>query len=271
MSVIPRILTIAGSDSGGGAGIQADLKTILALGGYGMSVITAVTAQNTCRVTRAVALPPNLVIAQLDAVMEDIGVDAMKTGMLADAAIVEAVADRLERYGVRNIVVDPVMAAKSGDPLLAADARETLKKKLIPLCAVVTPNIPEAELLTGRAVRPDAPEDTLKALKDLGPAWVLLKGGHAEGNDVVDYLYDGSEIRVYCNPRCATRNTHGTGCTFSAAIATMLGFGFPVPEAIRRAKDYLTEAIRRADELNIGRGYGPLHHGWSIPLPKKLE
>ena len=271
MPVIPRILTIAGSDSGGGAGIQADLKTILALGGYGMSVVTAVTAQNTRRVTRAVALPPDLVIAQLDAVMEDIGADAMKTGMLADAAIVEAVTDRLERYGARNIVVDPVMAAKSGDPLLAADAQKTLKAKLIPLSTVVTPNIPEAELLTGRTVRPDAPEDALKAIKDLGPAWVLLKGGHAEGQDVVDYLYDGLEIRVYRGSRYATRNTHGTGCTFSAAIAAMLGFGFSVPDAVRRARDYLTEAIRRADELNIGRGHGPLHHGWSIPLPKKRE
>ncbi|MBP9003281.1 MAG: bifunctional hydroxymethylpyrimidine kinase/phosphomethylpyrimidine kinase [Candidatus Hydrogenedentes bacterium] len=268
---MPRILTIAGSDSGGGAGIQADLKTILALGGYGMSVITAVTAQNTRGVTRAEALSPDLVIAQLDAVMDDIGVDAMKTGMLANAAIVEAVADRLDRYGARNIVVDPVMAAKSGDPLLAADARDTLKKKLVPLCAVLTPNIPEAELLTGRPVRPDAPEDTLKALKDLGPFWVLLKGGHAEGTDVTDFLYDGTDIRVYRHTRYATRNTHGTGCTFSAAIATMLGFGFSVPESVRRAKDYLSEAIRRADELRVGQGYGPLHHGWPVSSPKKME
>ncbi len=266
---IPRVLTIAGSDSGGGAGIQADLKTMTALGAYGMSVITSVTAQNTVGVTGIHDLPPEVVAQQLEAVLSDIGTDAAKTGMLSSAAIIEVVAAALERYGVKNLVIDPVMVAKSGDALLREDARETLKTRLLPLATIITPNIPEAEALTGLVVHDETGlRAAAEALRALGPEFVLIKGGHLRGGESTDYLYDGEVVRAYSTRRIATGNTHGTGCTLSAAIATWLGFGCEVPEAVRLAKDYITGAILHSDDLKVGSGHGPLHHGWRLEPPE---
>jgi hydroxymethylpyrimidine/phosphomethylpyrimidine kinase len=267
---IPRILTIAGSDSGGGAGIQADIKTMTVLGAYGMSVITSVTAQNTVAVSGIYDLAPEAVERQLDAVLSDIGTDAAKTGMLSSAALIEVVAAALERYGVKNLVVDPVMVAKSGDALLREDARETLKARLLPLATIITPNIPEAEALTGMVIHDESGlRAAAEALRALGPEYVLIKGGHLRGGESTDYLYDGETVRAYSTRRIATGNTHGTGCTLSAAIATWLGFGCAVPEAVRLAKDYITGAIMRSDELEVGSGHGPLHHGWRLQPPEE--
>ncbi|MHB1415940.1 MAG: bifunctional hydroxymethylpyrimidine kinase/phosphomethylpyrimidine kinase [Chloroflexota bacterium] len=251
-------LTIAGSDSGGGAGIQADLKTFAALGVYGMSVLTAVTAQNTTAVTAVHELPPEFVGAQIDAVMTDIGTQAAKTGMLANAAIIEVVARKVKEYRIPNLVVDPVMVAKSGDALLRRDAVQALKEELLPLAYVVTPNVPEAEEILGRRLVTD--EDFRQGAVDifaLGPRYVVLKGGHRPG-EAVDLLYDGQEFREYRAPRLPTRHTHGTGCTFSAAIAALLARGLPAPEAVAGAKEYLTRAIEQA--YPIGKGHGPVHH-----------
>jgi hydroxymethylpyrimidine kinase/phosphomethylpyrimidine kinase len=254
----PTILTIAGSDSGGGAGIQADLKTIQALGGYGMSAITALTAQNTLGVTGIHEVPAAFVTAQIDAVAEDIGVDAAKTGMLAGRDIVLAVADAVERHGIGPLVVDPVMLAKSGHALLAADARDAMRERMMPLATVVTPNLPEAAELAGTDVPGvDAMREVARRVHDLGPDWVLLKGGHLEG-DPVDVLFDGRDFTEIRRPRIDTLNTHGTGCTYSAAIATCLGLGLPVPEAVERARDALQTAIEQAP--NLGGGHGPLNH-----------
>ncbi len=251
-------LTIAGSDSGGGAGIQADLKTFAALGVYGMSVLTAITAQNTVGVRAVHELPPEFVAAQIDAVMEDIGTAAAKTGMLANAAIIEVVAQKVQQHHIPNLVVDPVMVAKSGDPLLRRDAVAALKEALLPLAYVVTPNVPEAEEILGRRLV-DA-EDFRRAAADiyaLGPRHVVLKGGHRPG-EAVDLLYDGNAFREYQAPRLATRHTHGTGCTFAAAIAALLARGLTVAEAVGGAKEYLTRAIAQA--FPIGHGHGPVHH-----------
>nr|7R8Y_A Chain A, Phosphomethylpyrimidine Kinase [synthetic construct]7R8Y_B Chain B, Phosphomethylpyrimidine Kinase [synthetic construct] len=257
--MMPVALTIAGSDSGGGAGIQADLKTFSALGVYGMSVITAVTAQNTLGVQGVHDIPPELVAAQIDAVFEDLRVDAVKTGMLSNAEIVEAVAEALRRYGVRPLVVDPVMVAKSGDPLLAPDAVEALKERLFPLATIITPNLPEAEVLLGRPIRTEEEmEEAARRLLALGPKAVLLKGGHLEGEEAVDLLADGEGIHRFSAPRVQTRNTHGTGCTLSAAIAAHLARGHDLPEAVREAKAYLTGAIKAAP--SIGHGHGPVNH-----------
>lgn len=254
----PRVLTIAGSDSGGGAGVQADLKTIQAMGGYGMSAITALTAQNTVTVSAICEVQPAFVAAQIDAVAEDIGVDAAKTGMLAGRAIVEAVVSRLSHHNIRPLVVDPVMVAKSGDALLAVEARDAVRVKLLPLATIVTPNVPEAELLAGVSINGfDGLLDAARRVHDLGPEWVLLKGGHMEG-DPVDLLFDGEHFLEFRRPRVHTRNTHGTGCTFSAAIATCLALGLDVPSAVERARDALQVAIETAQ--NIGRGHGPLNH-----------
>ncbi|MCL5110550.1 MAG: bifunctional hydroxymethylpyrimidine kinase/phosphomethylpyrimidine kinase [Chloroflexi bacterium] len=251
-------LTIAGSDSGGGAGIQADLKTFAALGVYGMSVLTAVTAQNTVGVSAVHELPPDFVGAQLDAVLTDIGCQAAKTGMLANAGIIEMVARKVRQYAVPNLVVDPVMVAKSGDPLLRRDAVAVLKEILLPLAYVVTPNAPEAEEIVGR--RLEGEEDFRRAaaeIQALGPRHVIIKGGHRPG-EAVDLLYDGHEYREYRAPRLPSRHTHGTGCTFSAAIAALLARGLPVTEAVAGAKEYLTRAIEQS--FPIGRGRGPVHH-----------
>ncbi len=264
---IKRVLTIAGSDSGGGAGIQADLKTIAALGCYGASVITAVTAQNTCEVRSIHTLPPEEVRQQLEAVLDDISIDAVKTGMLANAAIIETVAAVLKQRNVKNIVVDPVMISKGGAHLLREDAVAALIQHLIPLATVLTPNVPEAAALTGTAVDEYTNlQEVLVVLHQLGPLFVLLKGGHFGGPEAIDYLYDGNIRHLYKTPRVPTLNTHGTGCTYSAAIAAYLAAGLAPPEAVRCAKAYLTGAIKASDSLHVGKGIGPLHHGWNLHI-----
>ena len=250
-----RILTIAGSDSGGGAGIQADIKTITVLGGYGMSVITALTAQNTLGVQGVHPVPVSFIARQLDSVLSDIGADAAKTGMLANPEIVEVVADGIRRYQVKTLVVDPVMVAKSGDSLLSSDARDTIKKVLLPLAGVVTPNLPEAEVLSGISVGTISEmKEAARIILDMGPAYVVIKGGHLEG-DAVDLLFDGESFQEFPAPRLRQKNTHGTGCTFSAALATFLGQGFLTGKAVEMAKEFITEAITAG--ILIGSGYGP--------------
>ncbi len=258
MSNVPSAMTIAGSDSGAGAGIQADLKTFAALGVYGTSVITAVTAQNTYSVTDIHELPVETVVAQIDAVMEDIGADAVKTGMLSSPEIIGAVAERVKALSMPNLVVDPVMVAKSGDRLLRKEAARSLIEELLPLATVVTPNIPETEALVGYAVESDA--DVQKAARDIarmGAASVVIKGGHREG-PVVDTLYSDGVFREFSAPRIETKNTHGTGCTFASAVAAYLARGRSVEQAVYHAKEYVTESIRSA--YSIGSGHGPVHH-----------
>jgi hydroxymethylpyrimidine/phosphomethylpyrimidine kinase len=258
--MLPRLLTIAGSDSGGGAGIQADLKTFLAFGGYGMSALTAVTAQNTCGVEGVEPLSPAFVALQIRAVVEDIGVDAAKCGMLFAAETVRAVAASLAAYSF-PLVLDPVMVAKSGDRLLAADALVELRA-LLPRALVLTPNVPEARALA--ELPEDAPdEDVARRLQELGATWILLKGGHRSGEEVVDRLYGPGRVQEFRHPRHATRSTHGTGCTLSAAIAAGLGRGAPVPEAVAQAIAFVDGAM--ASAVPLGRGYGPLHHGFALP------
>jgi hydroxymethylpyrimidine/phosphomethylpyrimidine kinase len=252
------VLTVAGSDSGGGAGIQADLRTFAAHGVHGTSAITAVTAQNSVAVLDWVALDPRMVVAQMEAVASDMPVAAAKTGMLATAAIVSAVAAALERLRVPLVVVDPVMIAKSGDRLLDRDAETAYRERLLPLATVVTPNLPEAESLLGRPVRTLAEmREAARALRAMGPRAVVVKGGHLEG-DAVDVFWDGERMEDLSAPRIATKNTHGTGCTYSAAIAARLALGDPLLDAVRGAKAYLTEAIRRS--YSVGRGHGPVDH-----------
>ncbi|MEE8274122.1 MAG: bifunctional hydroxymethylpyrimidine kinase/phosphomethylpyrimidine kinase [Alphaproteobacteria bacterium] len=255
-------LTIAGSDSGGGAGIQADLKAFSALGVYGVSVITALTAQNTSEVRAIHEVPPEFVGAQIDAVMDDIRIGAVKTGMLSSVAIIDTVAAALHRHAPPAVVVDPVMVAKSGDRLLRADAVAALRERLVPLATVITPNLPEAAVLLDREIARNAEEmaDSCRALKRLGSGSVLLKGGHLGGAESVDVFYDGSEWLRLSAPRVDTHNTHGTGCTLSAAIAAHLARGDPLADAVRQAKDYVTGAIAAADRLDIGGGRGPVHH-----------
>ncbi len=251
-------LTIAGSDSGGGAGIQADLKTFSALGVYGMSVLTAITAQNTVGVRAVHEVPPEIVAAQIDAVVEDLGADAVKTGMLASSPLIGVVAERVRALGLRTLVVDPVMVAKSGDALLQPEAVAALRDELLPLALVVTPNRPEAEVLTGRPVRTLAEaRDAARALVALGARHAVVKGGHAEG-PAVDVLFDGRDFEEFSAPRLETRHTHGTGCTFASAIAAELAKGASVVEAVGSAKAYLTAALQHAPGL--GHGHGPVHH-----------
>ncbi len=259
----PRVLTVAGSDSGGGAGIQADLKTMLSLGVHGMSVVAAVTAQNSLGVQGYWALPVAAVRAQLDSVLTDIGVDAVKTGMLASTPLVEAVAEVLAGVAV-PVVVDPVGTSKHGDPLLAADAVAAVRDLLLPLATVVTPNLYEVRQLTGIAVRDES--DLLaaaEALLGLGPGWVLVKGGHLEdatSAQAVDLLYDGRSPIWLRADRLDNRHTHGTGCTLASAVASYLALGLDVPEAVKAAKDYVTGAI--AAGFPLGAGIGPVDHGW---------
>lgn len=250
-----RILTIAGSDSGGGAGIQTDLKTITVLGGYGMSVITALTAQNTVGVQAVFELPLDFIEKQIDSVMEDIGVDAVKTGMLSSSPIVSLVASKIAQYRVKRLVVDPVMVAKSGDPLLKEEAQEALREELIPLAFVVTPNLPEASVLAGMKVSNlKAMKEAARRIHDMGAKNVLVKGGHLEG-ELVDLLFDGKAFFEFSGPRIPTNNTHGTGCTFASAIATELAKGSPIQEAVKRAKEFMETAIRFS--LPLGKGHGP--------------
>lgn len=258
IDMIPRLLTIAGSDSGGGAGIQADLKTFQAFGGYGMSVLTAITAQNTLGVQGVHELPPDFVADQLASVVTDIGVDAAKTGMLANAAIIRAVAEKLRAFNIPHLVVDPVMRAKSGDPLLRAEAQQALIDEILPLASVITPNIPEAEALAGMVIKSrDDMQEAARRIHAQGARRVLVKGGHRQ-EDALDILYDGGEFTEFFAERIPTRNTHGTGCTYAAAIAANLALGKPLNEAITVAKRYITEAIRQS--LELGNGIGPLNH-----------
>jgi hydroxymethylpyrimidine/phosphomethylpyrimidine kinase len=256
---LKRIMTIAGSDSGGGAGIQADLKTITALGGFGMSVITALTAQNTLGVHGIHEIPVEFVEKQFDAVATDIGIDAAKTGMLSNASVIKAVAGKIRHYAVKNLVVDPVMVAKGGTRLIKDEAKETLIRELLPLALIVTPNIPEAEELTGMRITSIADmQKAAIAIRDMGAATVLVKGGHM-GGAAVDVLCDSGTFDEFRSERIDTTDTHGTGCTMSAAIATGIAQGMPVQEAVRQAKDYVTTAIRFS--LRIGGGHGPTNHG----------
>lgn len=260
-----RVLTIAGSDSSGGAGIQADLKTFAANGCYGMSVITALTAQNTQGVSGIHAAPVEFVAKQIDAVLSDIGADAVKIGMLFSPELIETVARKLGEYRVSRIVLDPVMVAQSGDKLLRDDAVEALKMHLIPLADVLTPNLPEAEVLLGRRIqRPAEMEAAAEDLAKLGCRNVLVKGGHGEGQGSDDCLVTGPERRVVwlAGERIDTRNNHGTGCTLSSAIAAHLAKGDDVEAAVRHAKDYITGAIRAGADYRIGHGHGPVHHFW---------
>lgn len=259
MADVARVLTIAGSDSGGGAGIQADLKTFTVLGTYGMSVITAVTAQNTRGVTGVYPLTAEQVAAQLEAVLSDIGTDAAKTGMLFDASIIEAVADVLKRYDVKNLVIDPVMVAKSGDKLLADEAHDALVQYLVPLATVITPNIPEAEELTGLIIR--TKEDMVQAgrkLLAMGCRVALITGGHLEGESADDLYLTDDVIHWLPGVKIDTPHTHGTGCTLSAAIAAGLASGFDPLKAVQRAKRFITDAIAHAPKLGGGRG--PTNH-----------
>ena len=265
----PIALTIAGSDSGGGAGIQADLKTFSALGVYGASVITAVTAQDTQRVYDVVEMTPQFVASQIDAVLGDIGADAVKTGMLASAPIIDAVANRLERWSARSLVVDPVMVAKGGDKLLRDDAIQTLKERLIPLAAVLTPNIPEAEALVGgKLVSWDDIREAARELHALGAANVVIKGGHREGSVVLDLLFDGTDFHEYAAGRVDTESTHGTGCTFASAIAATLAKGDTARNAVAAAKAYVTLALQNA--YPIGHGHGPVHHFYRYWRPLEV-
>jgi hydroxymethylpyrimidine/phosphomethylpyrimidine kinase len=254
---IPVALTIAGSDSGGGAGIQADLKTFAALGVHGTSAITAVTAQNTVAVTQIHELPVRVIRAQIDAVMDDIGVDAAKTGMLASVEIIEAVAAAIRERGIGKLVVDPVMVAKGGARLLRSDAIVALYRHLLPLATVVTPNIPEAEVLLGRAlVTLDDRRQAARDLVALGPLAAVVKGGHADGG-AIDVYWDGVEMVELEGRRIDTKNTHGSGCAFSAAIAAGLAKGQDPLAAVRVAKAFINGAIEQS--LELGRGHGPVN------------
>ena len=255
-----RVLTVAGSDSGGGAGIQADLKTMLAHGVHGMSVLTAVTAQNSVGVQGIWPLPLDAIRTQFSSVVADIGVDAVKTGMLGSREVVECVAELLAEVGEVPVVVDPVCASKHGDPLIDDDALDALRHRLLPLATVVTPNLIEAALLAG--AEPDArPELLAERLLAFGPRWVLVKGGHRTGPPV-DYLTDGTESHSFGAERSDNRHTHGTGCTLASALACQLAAGLSVPEAMSRAKHYITGAVRAG--FPLGDGIGPTDHLWEL-------
>jgi hydroxymethylpyrimidine/phosphomethylpyrimidine kinase len=259
---IPNLLSIAGVDPSGGAGVLADLKTFSALGAYGCGVIAALTAQSTRAVTGIHEVPPEFLRLQLDTLFEDVRIDAVKIGMLASSALIRVVAEALRRYRPAFVVLDPVMVAKSGDRLLHADAVEALRTELLPLATVLTPNLPEAGDLLGRMV-PDGVGDMCEAaaaLQALGPKYVLVKGGHGSGPEVVDVLYDGRRFDEFRAGRLVTRNTHGTGCTLSSAIAALLPQRPTVADAVRDAHEYLLGAIRASGELDVGGGHGPLHH-----------
>ncbi|MBT9518503.1 MAG: bifunctional hydroxymethylpyrimidine kinase/phosphomethylpyrimidine kinase [Methyloversatilis discipulorum] len=259
--MIPNVLTIAGTDPTGGAGIQADLKTFSALGAYGMSAITAVVAQNTCGVRSFVALEPDFVGEQIDAVFDDVRVDAVKVGMIANAAIACVVADRLRRYARCPVVVDPVMVAKSGDHLLLPDAVAALRDELLPLATLITPNLPEAAVLLDRPAPQtlDDMRDMLTALRAHGPQWVLLKGGHLRAPHSTDLLAGPDVELALPAQRIVTTHDHGTGCTLAAAAAALLPTT-DVVSAVRQAKDYLGAALAAAYQLEVGRGRGPVHH-----------
>ena len=264
---IPNVLTIAGVDPSGGAGILADVKTMSALGAYGCAVVAALTAQNTQGVADVAPVPPAFVARQIDTLFADVRIDAVKTGMLGQQPVIAAVAERLDRWQPAHFVLDPVMVASSGDLLLEHGAVGTLREALLPLATVITPNLPEAGVLLD-----ERPVETVKEMRRVaerlrdkmaysGRRWVLLKGGHLPGGEAaLDLLHDGDRMIELTAPRIDTKNTHGTGCTLSAALAALLPQIDDVPEAARRAKAYLTEALRHADRLDIGQGHGPVHH-----------
>ena len=261
---MPVAMTIAGSDSGAGAGVQADLKTFAALGVYGASVITAITAQNTLQVTAIHETPVKVIAAQIQAVVSDIGADAVKTGMLSSSRTIRAVARELKRCGAKKLVVDPVMVAKSGDSLLRSDAIDALRDLLLPLASVVTPNIPEAEALTGMTIGSgDEARRAAVLIHQMGPRVVVVKGGHLQG-DPTDLFYDGQAFRELHSPRIDTKNTHGTGCTFASAIAAGLAKGLDQWDAVVQAKDFITEAIRHA--YPVGHGHGPVNHFYRMSM-----
>jgi len=254
-----RVLSVAGSDSGGGAGIQADLKTVTVLGGFGMSVVTAITVQNTLGVHDSYPLPPDLVARQFDALATDIGIDAVKTGMLPNPEIMAVVVGKIREYALTRVVVDPVLAAKRGESLMSSDTITMLIEELLPHALVVTPNIPEAEVLSGLIIA--SPEDMRKAaliISRIGCGNVVIKGGHLPGKVSLDILYDGDDFYEFPSPRIDTRDTHGTGCTFASAIATFLAGGSSVREAVMGAKKYITSAIAHA--WRLGGGQGPINH-----------
>lgn len=257
-----KVLTIAGSDCSGGAGIQADLKTFAAHGVFGMSVIVSVVAENTSRVLAIQDVTPEMIQQQIDAIFEDIGTDAVKIGMLSSPGSMEAVAAKLREYQPANIIIDPVMVAKNGCPLMNPEAIDTLIRVMIPLADVLTPNLPEAEKITGMPIT--SPGDMEKAavlIYQMGCKNVLVKGGHATG-DALDVLYDGEHFYQYNAKRIPTKNTHGTGCTYSSAIAANLALGMDLPKAVERAKQYVTTAIEHS--LSIGKGCGPTHHFYEL-------
>ncbi|WP_024831308.1 bifunctional hydroxymethylpyrimidine kinase/phosphomethylpyrimidine kinase [Ruminiclostridium josui] len=257
-----KVLTIAGSDCSGGAGVQADLKTFAANGVYGMSVIVSVVAENTCRVIDIQDITPDMIKKQMDAVFEDIIPDAVKIGMLSGKECMEAVAEKLEKYKPVNVVIDPVMIAKGGHALMKEDSLEFFIKRLIPLAGILTPNIPEAEAITGIEIT--TVEDMKKAalrIYEMGADSVLLKGGHLDG-DALDILFDGKEFYIYSTKRIQTKNTHGTGCTLSSAIASNLALGLSFPAAVEKAKAFVTMAIEHS--LEIGKGHGPTNHLYGV-------
>ncbi|CAM4062172.1 bifunctional hydroxymethylpyrimidine kinase/phosphomethylpyrimidine kinase [Paenibacillus alkaliterrae] len=260
LAKVSKALTIAGSDCGGGAGIQADLKTFQELGAYGMSVITAVTAQNTLGVQGVYPMEAAAVIRQLDSIGEDLTPDAIKTGMLFSAEIIQAVSAKVKQYGWKNLVIDPVMVAKGGSSLLQQEAIQSLIKHLIPLALVTTPNIPEAELLTRMPIRTlHDREEAAKRIIQMGSQYVVIKGGHDTGKDgIIDLVYDGGHFAYMESKRIDTQHTHGTGCTYSAAVTAELASGKTVDEAVRTAKGFIQAAIE--DQLSIGGGHGPTNH-----------
>lgn len=265
-----KALTIAGSDSGGGAGIQADLKTFQELKVFGMSALTAVTAQNTQGVQGVFPMEPEAVAKQIQSVGEDIGVDALKTGMLFNAEIIEAVSEKIKQFRWDKVVVDPVMIAKGGASLLQQEAVSAMKEHLLPVCLVVTPNIPEAEVLTGMSIRSmDDKKEAARRIHEMGAKYVIIKGGHDENtNESVDLLFESTGFELFSSPRMNTRNTHGTGCTFSAAIAAQLAKGASVYEAVSVAKEFIQAAI--GEPLSIGKGHGPTNH-WAYNQKRTEE
>lgn len=259
------VLTIAGSDSSGGAGIQADLKTMIANGVYGMSAITAMTAQNTTGVRAIQEAAPDFLGQQIDAVFEDIYPDAVKIGMVSSAELIKIIAERLKYYKAKNVVIDPVMVSTSGSSLIKRDALTALKKQLLPLATIVTPNVPEAQILAKTGI--NSRQSFERAVRSMGESFgcaVLLKGGHAV-LDASDVLYDNGEIQWFFGKRIDNPNTHGTGCTLSSAIASNLAKGFTIPEAVKLAKDYISGAL--ADMMDLGKGSGPINHGFSLTSP----
>lgn len=257
-TIVPRAMTIAGSDSGCGAGVQADLKTFAAMHVYGTSVLTAVTSQNTVGITDVMELPSSLIASQIDAILSDIGTDAVKIGMLSSSAIIDTVAEKIREYHLTALVVDPVMIAKGGDRLIQEDAISTLRDTLLPLAQVVTPNAPEAAVLTGHEVRTlDDARDAAREIVGMGASAVVVKGGHIEG-PATDVLYDGKDFRLFTTKRIETTSLHGTGCTFASAITVGLAKGLTVREALSHAKSYVTTSIRQA--FPMGHGHGPLNH-----------